>query len=136
VIQFYLLSVVLNLACGYALISSQAPEKSDALEGIRAFARRSSFRLVAGVLSCATALFKLLTVMDGDIPVIGDFFPALAGFAAGFALLLEYYCLKSDSGGPGIEVLKRIFFPNRRLIGIAAIAAGIAHFVFPRVILL
>jgi hypothetical protein len=135
-IQFYFLSVFLNVLAGIALVSADYPEGGAPLPGLRSFLRGDSFSLAAGTLSIATGIFKFLTPVEGDIPVIGDILPALSGLASGFSLLLGYYSAKSAVASKTMENLKKIFIEKRRTFGIIGISAGILHFVFPRIVLL
>jgi hypothetical protein len=135
-IQFYFLSILLNVLSGMALLSAaEAPEKEYS-GGTRAFLLSAPFSLAVGILSIATGIFKLLTPVSGDVPVIGDLFPALSGLSGGFSLLLGYYCAKSDVASKTMERLKRIFLEKRKVLGIIAITAGVLHFIFPGVVLL
>ena len=97
-IQFYFLSVLFNLVGGFALTIDSAPRRGPGLEGLRAFLRDPSVCLVLGILTTVTGAFKLLTVMRGDIPVVGDFLPAVTGISLGLTLLLERY---RGPAGPG-----------------------------------
>ncbi len=90
-IQFYFLSILLNVVGGYALAIDAAHRSSPAIDGLRAFLRDPTVRLVIGILTIVTGAFKLLAVVRGDIPVVGDFVPAVAGLAVGATLLLELY---------------------------------------------
>jgi hypothetical protein len=135
-IQFYLLSILCNLLGGYALFVAGAGAREDPFEPLRAFTRGEAFRLTVGMLSGVTALFKLLTAIEGDVPVIGDMVPALSGMACGISLLLEYYCSKSQVSSKALERLKSVFIKRRKAIGLLSIIAALAHFVFPRVVFL
>jgi hypothetical protein len=135
-IQFYFLSVFLNVLAGIALLSADYPEGSSPFSGLRSFFRSDSFSLTAGTLSIAAGIFKFLTPIEGDVPVIGDLLPALSGLSSGFSLLLGYYCAKSAVSSKTMDRLKRIFIEKRKTLGIIALTAGILHFVFPRIILL
>jgi hypothetical protein len=48
-------------------------------------------RLVLGILSMVTGAFKLISPMRGDVRIIGDLIPALAGLLVGAVLLLELH---------------------------------------------
>jgi hypothetical protein len=135
-VQFYLLSVIMNIVAGYALLSFEAGPKGTKFDGIRDYLKDSTVRLVIGILCSTVGFFKLLTVMRGDIPVIGDFFPSLAGMAAGFTMLLEFYRSNSNVTTTTIEKLDAIFISNRRIVGIVAIASGLVHFLFANVLFL
>jgi hypothetical protein len=135
-VQFYLLNVIMNIVAGYALLSFEAGPKGTKFDGIREYLKDSTVRLVIGILCSTVGFFKLLTVMRGDIPVIGDFFPSLAGMAAGFTMLLEFYRSNSNVTTTTIEKLDAIFISNRRIVGIVAIASGLVHFLFANVLFL
>lgn len=135
-VQFYLLSVLLNVVAGFSLMSSDAEPKGSKLDGIRAFFKDGTVRLVVGVLCFTVGFFKLLTVMAGDIPVVGDLVPAIAGMAAGFSLLLEFYEANSNVTTDTLEKLNAIFIVRRRIVGIVAMAVGGVHFLFPNVLFL
>jgi hypothetical protein len=148
--QFYFLSVLLNVLAGLILVygknlSSAAGFSDDDLDFDDESAKNSSgnldfdspiFRLIVGVLCIFVAVMKILSVFRNDVPVVGDLLPVLAGFASGISILLEYYLSTSSEKENFPENLKRIFIDSRRYIGIAAIAVGILHFIFPQIVLL
>jgi hypothetical protein len=135
-IQIYFLSILLNAGGGFVLFSGSGKGEGSAIENeIRFSLQNETFRLVLGVLCALTGLLKLLSPVQGDIPVIGDLVPAAAGLAAGFVLLFDYYHGRSffeDGDGR----MKTIITVNRRWIGFIVMAAALLHFVFPGVLLL
>ena len=141
-VQFYFLSIVLNALAGYILISG---DESGVLEFKGGFSLKDeTFRLIVGILSVITGLLKLLSVIEGDVPVLGDLVPALAGFLSGFILIFEYYRNRSsleksvdaESESEYSERIDRILVRNKKIIGVAALAAAVLHFLFPKVLLL
>lgn len=134
--QFYLLSVILNLVGGYALYITKKPDNGNSFDGVRAFLRRETFRLVLGLSCCVVGFFKLLTVTDGDIPVIGDFQAAIAGVLVGFTLLFEYYRNHSTLSSRRADRLEAILLANSHIVGAIGIAAAGVHFLFARVLFL
>jgi hypothetical protein len=90
-VQFYFLSVFFNLVGGASLVLVAMPAKSASMQGLKTFLRDPSVCLVSGILAAVIGAFKLLTVMRGDIPVVGDFLPAITGLAVGLTLLLERF---------------------------------------------
>ena len=135
-VQFYLLSVIMNIVAGYALLSFETEPKGSKFDGIREYLKESTIRLVLGILCATVGFFKLLTVMRGDIPVVGDLLPSLAGMAAGLTLLLEFYRSNSQVTTNGLEKLNSIFVANRRIVGIVAVVSGFVHFLFANVLFL
>ena len=134
-LQFYFLSIVLNSLAGYLLISG---DSEDILEFKGGFSLRDeTFKLIVGILAVAVGLLKLLSVIDGDVPIIGDLFPALAGFLSGFILIFEYYRTRTTvESTDQTEKIDRILVRNKKIIGIAAFVAAALHFLFPKALLL
>ena len=90
-VQFYFLSILFNLVGGASLVLVSMPARSAAIQGLKTFLRDPSVCLVTGILASVIGALKLLTAMRGDIPVVGDFLPAMAGLAVGSTLLLERF---------------------------------------------
>ncbi|MCR5724289.1 MAG: hypothetical protein K6G80_04290 [Treponema sp.] len=172
-LQFYFLSILLNVLAGLVLVyasdftkkasslttditpnegESEEPSESDEetvsdegdSEGSSraeamfkgAFLDDMTFRMVLGIISVLGGIMKLLSPVKDDIPVIGDLIPALAGIAAGAALLLEYYAVRNSLEEAFPVFIQRIFFEGRKYIGVFCIIAGLMHFIFPRVLFL
>ncbi|MBQ1643186.1 MAG: hypothetical protein II103_01505 [Treponema sp.] len=174
-VQFYFLSVLINIIAGLILVygmnlcekndlipssakstdfsediddedpfadieapaSSPAPSAQDqaANTAILKGVNNPVFRLVIGVLAVFIGFMKILSVFSGDLPIIGDFLPAFAGILGGASMLIEYFESSSDS----IYIpdnIQTIFIDSRKYIGVICVAAGVLHFVFPKVILL
>ncbi len=134
-IQFYFLSITLNLLAGYALSYDRESEAPSGRE-LRELFDGETFRLVLGVLSFAVGMFKLLSVVRGDVPVVGDLIPSFAGLLSGFALILEFYRRKTTLPLRLSEKLDLVFVKNRKWLGLGAIFAAVAHFLFPTVLFL
>jgi hypothetical protein len=135
-IQFYLLSILCNAAGGFVLFTNSREGEGSAIEAEIHFSlRNETFRLVLGILSAVTGLLKLLSPVQGDIPVIGDLLPAVTGMVAGFILLFDYYHGRSFFE-EGDSRMQAIITVNRKWIGFAAMVVAGLHFIFPRVLLL
>ena len=91
-LQFYFLSILLNAVTGLVLLfANQNQQEESGSHMVPEVAYDETFRLVLGILTGIVGFFKLLTVVRGDVPVLGDLFAAVAGMAAGFMLLYEFY---------------------------------------------
>ncbi len=136
-LQFYFLSIMLNLVTGLILVF-KSPEKADgeADHQPEEVYETPTFSLVLGILTFGTGFFKILTVIRGDIPVIGDLFPALAGLAGGFCLLYQYYRNKTAPEFRHHGAFEAIFVDGSKYIGIAVLLAALLHFLFPTVLFL
>jgi hypothetical protein len=133
-IQFYFLSIFFNVLIGYILISSD----DEALLEIRpGFSLKDeTFKLVLGILGMVTGVLKLLSPVEGDIHVIGDIVPAVAGFLSGFILFFEYYKGHATIDSDESENFGQMLIRNKKIAGYAAIAVAVLHFLFPKVLLL
>ena len=141
-IQFYFLSIVLNLLAGYILITG---DENGVLEFKSDLSNRFAFKdetvkLVVGIIAVVVGLLKVLSVIEGDVPVLGDFIPALAGLLAGFTLIFEHY---KDQASPAVftdsertEKIDSLLVNHKKIIGVIAMIAAVLHFLFPKVLLL
>jgi hypothetical protein len=154
-VQFYLLSVLLNVIGGYALTITGKKNRDNFRDSFDAAFSQRNFRLVLGILSLATGVLKLISPMRGDVRIIGDLFPALTGLLVGLCLLAELQKepesltvegnLESPASPEGnvpstnpvrgrpwhFPFVESMLLANARAVGIIAIIAGIAHFFFP-----
>ena len=150
-LQFYFLSILLNLVTGLVLFCEKDQVQDEFLGGdfafdegndagtsssILGFMESKNFKLVLGVLSVLVGLLKLLSVVQNDVPVIGDLFPAVAGLMGGFCVLLQFYMETNSIDYAPNGLLQSIFVENRRTIGICCLVVATLHFVFPKVLFL
>ncbi|MCR4627712.1 MAG: hypothetical protein K5640_08710 [Treponema sp.] len=147
-LQFYFLSILLNLLTGLVLLyanifsedqkaevhsekTEKATGKIKELISNTAFFENKTFLLVVGILATFTGLMKLLSVVRNDIPVIGDLLPALAGLFGGFTVVLAYYLMTATEPLGLPDFVHNIFIKGHKYIGIFCIVAALLHFVFP-----
>ena len=141
-LQFYFLSILLNLICGSILlfgknlVTGEYSHNTNKILGDNAFFDDKTFRIVLASLSVFVGIMKLLSVVKDDIPVIGDFFASLAGFLGGVCLLLEYYKIQSGENARLPSLIENIFITRRTFIGWFCMIAALLHFVFPEALLL
>ena len=130
-LQFYFLSIFLNLVAGYLLIFS---EESVAFDSKDADPRTSTFRLIIGVLALLMGIIKFFSPIGGSIPVIGDFVPAVAGILGGSILLFDFYRHRTSiRDSEGTKKIEGVLTVNKKLIGALGLIAALLHFLFPRV---
>lgn len=135
-LQFYLLSIIANIVAGLALSIDFFVEKFPSLEKIKVITNSSTFKISVGAVSVIIGLFKLLTVTPGDVPFIGDLFPAIAGLVCGAALIADYYKEKATVASNLINKIDVLILKNKSIYGTGAIAIAIIHFFFPGVLFL
>lgn len=136
-LQFYFLSILLNAITGMVLLFTDKDDP-DYISPIKmpAVTRDETFRLVIGILAGVTGFFKLLTAIRGDVPVIGDLLPALAGLAGGFTLLYEFYRSRSTVEEESLPAFIQKIVSSKRYVGAGCVLAAAFHFLFPNVLFL
>ena len=131
----YFLSILLNALAGYIL----AFEKEEAVNGSLSFSlNNETVRLVIGGLAFVTGILKILSPVAGNVPVVGDLFPALAGIAGGFILIFDFYRSRT-ADSPLADFLERaasLAGKNRKPCGFICMGAAALHFIFYSVIFL
>jgi hypothetical protein len=136
-LQFYFLSVLLNAITGFVLIFVDRDDlDADTQNKIPPFARDETFRLVLGIMTSVTGFFKLLTAVRGDVPVVGDLIPAIAGLAGGFTLLYEFYQTRSTADDDTLPPVIQRIVTSKRYVGLGCVAASALHFLFPTILFL
>lgn len=138
-IQFYLLSVILNISGGYSLVAKKNESEQQVLRGLYLVLSDAGVRLALGILSIAVGMLKLLFALRGDTPVIGDFLPAISGIIVGSTLLMERYGGEAKPDMKKVNFIQKVeksLLSYKEAIGYVGIMAGIIHFLFPMVLFL
>jgi len=133
-VQFYALSVVVNVLAGLLLAGGAKENKTTFLYKLKGLFETKAAKFSLGLLSLIVGLFKILTPTSGDVPVVGDILPAVTGFVLGGILLLDFLRTSSDLEEEPNKLSTRIL-SNKKYIGMAGIVAGILHFLMPAVII-
>ncbi|MDR3124021.1 MAG: hypothetical protein LBU16_09625 [Treponema sp.] len=135
-IQFYFLSILLNGLSGYAL-AGYADDDAMALDtGFRFSLHNETCRFILGTATILVGLLKILSSLRGDVPVIGDIIPALAGLLAGFILVFEYYRSRSTLEPEHTEKIEQLLIHNKKWVGYFALTAALLHFLLPSALFL
>jgi purine-cytosine permease-like protein len=132
-VQFYALSVFVNLFIGSLLSIDGKSGEASFFSRMKEVLEDGGFKFSLGILSLIIGFFKILTPTIGDIPVVGDFLPAVTGIVLGGVLLLEFFRTKSDVSSEAISKIEGAVVQNRKFIGVAGIVVGILHFLMPAV---
>ena len=136
-IQIYLLSVLTNLLSGLILSAEHYSERFPGFASVRDFfAGKPGVRVAVGIITFLTGFLKLLTVTKGDVPVVGDFFPALSGLILGLSLLFDRYKEKSTVESKALERADALLLRHKSIYGSVGIVIAALHFLMPRIVLL
>lgn len=136
-VQFYFLSICLNVLGGLVLA---APHFSERLPGILSLREyiidKTGLRigLIAALL--LIGVMKIINVSPGDIIIVGDLLPALTLLLSGFTLLVEFIFENNESESGFLKKMDSVFVKHASITGIAALVAGGLHFIFPTVLFL
>ncbi|MGL4982964.1 MAG: hypothetical protein ACRC4W_08985 [Treponemataceae bacterium] len=137
-LQFYLLSVSLNLIGGLILIFSQNQEFDTEEVGVNGAKSdlffNQKFRLIIGVSTFAIGFLKFISPIKGSVALFGDVIPAIAGLCAGFSLLLEYYLRASSMSLKIPSKITEVFLDNKKYLGFFCLVVALLHFLFPGVL--
>ena len=135
--QIYFLSIVTVVLSGVALAFERLDERLHIGSLFNAALFTSAgFRLGLGVVTVLVGIFQFLTVAPGDVPVVGDLIPAIAGIVLGGILMVEYYQAKSTVEDGFMSAVDRIFVRNASNFGVIGIIIAALHFLFHRVLFL
>lgn len=154
-VQFYLLSILLNIVVGVCLFSassdaekafddfnesprkkalSKAKNVEETLKNDSIFTN-ATFCMISGVLCAIVGFIKLFFVFhvgtrDSGLPVLGDFLPALFGLAGGATLILCHFA-ESFADHELPDFVENILFRYKKYIGCVCIIVAVVHFIIP-----
>ena len=142
--QIYLLTVITTLLAGLALASGFLSERFPRFSDLTEFTANTTYRLILGILSLLIGIINAFSTYPGDIPVLGELFPSLAGLAAGILLIVQFITSRPPSGSESkaadladlADRVERFSGPYTAIVGLAVIIVGILHAVLPELPLL
>lgn len=136
-VQFYFLSICLNILGGLVLAAPHFSERFPGISSLREYIfGKTGLRigLIAALL--LIGVIKIITVSPGDIIIVGDLLPALTLLLSGFTLLVEFIFENNESESGFLKKMDSVFVKHASITGIAALVAGGLHFIFPAVLFL
>ncbi len=133
-VQFYFLSIFVNVIGGLLLAGDAISQKTSTIQSLQEFFRSTTNLLVFSIVAAVAALFKVISVFEGDIYVIGDLIPAAASAAIAVHFFSRYLYEKKGSVDSYLEKANVILEEYKTILGIACIIIAILHFFFPGVL--
>ena len=139
--QLYLLTVLTTILSGSALASGFLSERFEKFADFTEFMANSTYRVILAVVSLLVAVINLFKTYPGDIGVLGELFPSLAGLVTGILLLAEFISARREEENVSktAEIagkVGRFSGPYLTVVGVAAVVIGVLHAVLPRLPLL
>ena len=151
-VQFYFLSVFMNLLAGCILFfktNTELQKDASAEEDIsfleekepsfaKIFAPDSFFfagifRMIFGIVLVLVAFLVLISPYGG-VFLFGDLIPSVVLVAAGASILIDYYIENSDTELKLPELFEFLLIDCRRYLGLVCIIVGVIHFILPGVL--
>ncbi len=138
--QLYLLTVLTTVLAGLALATGFLSDRFERFSEYTDFMGNSVYRIVLGGVSVLVGIINLFPSYSGDIAILGDLLPSLAGIVTGILLIAEYFSSRrteEDSKTVDIaEKVEKISGPYLTIVGISSVIIGILHAIIPRLPLL
>ena len=100
--HIYLLSVLSTIAAGATLAADYLVERIPVLEPLRRFAASSRAKGTLGAIALVIGFVKLFWRAPGEVIIVGDFLPSIAGMLLGAMLMIDRYQERRLPGG-GVE---------------------------------
>ena len=133
-VQFYFLSIFVNFIGGMILSGEIINKQFTKLEALQELFLTPAYLLTFSIVSAVTGIFKIISVYSGDIPVVGDLFPALISIIIALYFYTSYKVEKTGGIGSYFEKINSLILKYKNIIGITAITISLLHFFFPDVL--
>ncbi len=135
--QLYFLSVITLVFAGLLASADFLAERLSLLSFLPRMTGNSILVVVTGAVTLLVGVAKLIFPAPGEaVPIAGDLLPALTGILVG-ALLILLGSNKAEEATP--DAAKRVVsvvISYRIVIGLASVAVGLIHFIFPATVIL
>ena len=133
-VQFYFLSIFVNLIGGLLLAGELLNKQFSKLDILQELFKAPTYLLSFSIVSAVTGIFKIISVYEGDVPVIGDIIPALISILIAVFLFISWQKSKEQEINTALEKTESLIEKYRNILGIAAIVVSLLHFFFPDVL--
>ena len=134
--QLYLLTVLTNILAGLALAGVFLSERFERFGEYTDFMSNSWYRVILGAISLLVAVINFFPAYEGDIAILGELLPSLAGLATGILLLAEFVnSRRTEDANKTVEIAEKVETfsgPYLTVVGIASVIIGILHAVLPK----
>lgn len=138
--QLYLLTVLTTILAGSALASGFLSERFERFSEHTEFMANTVYRVILGSLTILIGIINLFKTYEGDIAVLGELFPSIAGIVTGLILLAEFINKRrEDDDTKTAEIadkVEKFSGPYLTVIGVATVVIGVLHAILPKLPLL
>ncbi len=131
-LQFYFLSIFVNILAGLTLTADYMGERFTAFLPFKNLFGKSNVKTTIGISAFVVGFLKLLIrSTPTDVPVVGDFLPALAGLVMGASLVLGIIKERGTEQADRVGGLEKAVMSYRVPMGIAGLVISALHFLVP-----
>ena len=127
-VQFYFLSIFVNLIGGLLLAGEILNKQFSKLDILQELFKAPTYLLSFSIVSAVTGIFKIISVYNGDVPVVGDIIPALVSILIAVYLFVSWQKSKEQEVNTALEKTDSLIEKYRNILGIAAIVVSLLHF--------
>ena len=131
-LPFYFLSVTTNLMMGGILLLSAKDKEEFSIK--YPLLNDPTFLLVLLIFSGISAVFKLLSPVEGNTPIIGDIVPALSGVLGCIVFFVRW--VKASENQLTLPPFFARILTFEQPIGFFCLFAGVTHLLFSSVLFL
>ncbi|MCD6342363.1 MAG: hypothetical protein J7L76_01100 [Spirochaetaceae bacterium] len=138
--QLYLLTVLTTVLAGLALATGFLSNRFERFSEYTDFMGNPVYRIILGGVSVLVGIINLFPSYTGDIAVLGNLLPSLAGIVTGLLLIAEYFSSRrTEEESKTVDIAEKVekfSGPYLTIVGISSIVIGILHAIIPRLPLL
>lgn len=134
--QMYLLTVIVNLWVGFAFILPWLSEKYPIFSDFKGLTDKIPLQVKLGFSIFVLALGLVKMLLSYNIVLVGDLFPSLTLILASIVLFGNVLKEKPDTlslSSKWMDLIEKVR-EKQVIIGFLCIAAGVLHFLIPKVI--
>jgi len=133
-VQFYFLSIFVNFIGGLLLAGDNISKQFNSIDSLQELFKSTAYMFIFAIVAAIAGVFKIISVFEGDIYVIGDLLPAAASIIIAIHFFTQYFYEIKGSAESHLEKINTVVEEYKTLIGYASIIIAILHFFFPDVL--
>lgn len=135
-VQIYFLVVLCNLLMGFILAKDFLSSKSDNFNQFNEILSSEILQVTIGCIGTIVGILALFLRYSGNMIILGDLIPALIAIISGVTLFVEYIAHEENKESAMINFFNNSFIKHKSILGFAALAVAVLHFIAPSIELL
>ena len=135
-VQFYVLSILVNLLGGLLLAGEVISKKTTSFDFCNKILKSELYTLIFAIIAAVVGFFKIISPFGTNIYIIGDLLPAIASFTIAVYFFCKYLLEKKAVLEGTLGSIDLFIEKYKAIIGIACIIIGFMHFLFANILFL